>query len=311
MRAGRWALRVGVVGVLLALATTASCGLLPSGVGAPVTDAAETASSASTGALPEQADPDAEAIRSTGTPVVLGSSTIWVLVTVTDGDGSDGTGTAVTVTSGDTVAAVVETVLDLPAAAGERPVIHVAGPEGTIPERLLDGSVVFRGSDGLAFAGADAPEGRVEGGSAAYYDPRDDHVAVVVPAVGGTASGDGAASGDQTASASGTTSDRAASVALTLRFSASAVASATWGEAEGGRSLAVVPTDWLRAGSLAAQEVGWSQLVARDGEVDTSTMRNQYDCHALGARTKASWNLEPWRPDVGVLEVLAARCNPT
>ena len=32
--------------------------------------------------------------------------------------------------------------------------------------------------------------------------------------------------------------------------------------------------------------------------------------HALGAPDKDSWNLEPWRPDVGLLATLTARCNP-
>jgi hypothetical protein len=40
-------------------------------------------------------------------------------------------------------------------------------------------------------------------------------------------------------------------------------------------------------------------------------MRDQLACHALGAPDKATWNLEPWRPDVGLLLIMAAGCNPT
>ncbi len=39
-------------------------------------------------------------------------------------------------------------------------------------------------------------------------------------------------------------------------------------------------------------------------------MHDQLTCHALGAPDKETWNLEPWRPDVGLLAVLAAACNP-
>ncbi|WP_414647956.1 DUF2599 domain-containing protein [Cellulomonas sp.] len=40
-------------------------------------------------------------------------------------------------------------------------------------------------------------------------------------------------------------------------------------------------------------------------------MHDQFLCHALGAADKATWNLEPWRPDVGSMATLMARCNPT
>jgi hypothetical protein len=95
-----------------------------------------------------------------------------------------------------------------------------------------------------------------------------------------------------------------------LWFTSRAVDSAVWGEAEGGRSLAVVPTAWARAGSLAAQEGLWAQVVALAPDADTPGMRAQLECHELGAPDKAAWNLEPWRPDVGPLDMIAARCNP-
>ncbi|QTE29329.1 DUF2599 domain-containing protein [Pengzhenrongella sicca] len=96
----------------------------------------------------------------------------------------------------------------------------------------------------------------------------------------------------------------------TVTFGASALVSADWGEREGGRSLAVVPAGWVRAGSMAAQEALWAAVVAAEPEADSASMRDQLDCHALGAPDKASWNLEPWRPEVDSLTMLAARCNP-
>ncbi|GED10782.1 hypothetical protein CCE02nite_27810 [Cellulosimicrobium cellulans] len=89
-----------------------------------------------------------------------------------------------------------------------------------------------------------------------------------------------------------------------------AVRSTDWGEREGGRSLAVDPTAWARAAGQAGQELVWAQLVAAEPEIDTPTMHDQLACHALGAPDKATWNLEPWRPDVGLLATMAARCNP-
>jgi len=111
-----------------------------------------------------------------------------------------------------------------------------------------------------------------------------------------------------------------------------AAESATWGEAEGGRSLAVTPTAWGRAGGMTVMAYGWPSVVALAPDVDTGadpaantgtrvdadadaegvrdSMRKQFRCHALGAPHKATWNLEPWRPNVSFAEFVAARCNP-
>jgi len=99
--------------------------------------------------------------------------------------------------------------------------------------------------------------------------------------------------------------------AAKIWFTGSAVAKTEWGNREGGRSLAVTPTDWARVGSLAASELTWSQLIADEPEADSPTVHEQLSCHELGAPDKATWNLEPWRPEVGALEMISARCNPT
>jgi hypothetical protein len=98
---------------------------------------------------------------------------------------------------------------------------------------------------------------------------------------------------------------------VTTWLGARGVRSATWGEREGGRSLAVDPTPWARQSGIVGEATAWAQLVAAEPEAGTTTMRDQFDCHALGATDKKTWNLEPWRPDVGFLATAAARCNPT
>ncbi|WP_435738316.1 DUF2599 domain-containing protein [Cellulosimicrobium sp. PMB13] len=100
-------------------------------------------------------------------------------------------------------------------------------------------------------------------------------------------------------------------VTVTTTLGTDALRTTSWGEREGGRSLAVDPTGWARAGGTAAQDVLWAALVAAEPEADTPGMHDQLVCHALGAPDKATWNLEPWRPDVGLVAVVAARCNPS
>jgi len=89
-----------------------------------------------------------------------------------------------------------------------------------------------------------------------------------------------------------------------------AVRSTEWGEREGGRSLAVDATAWARAAGRAGQDLVHAQVVAAEPEAGTATMRDQLVCHAVGAPDKPTWNLEPWRPDVGLIATMAARCNP-
>ncbi|WP_051274974.1 DUF2599 domain-containing protein [Cellulomonas sp. URHD0024] len=90
-----------------------------------------------------------------------------------------------------------------------------------------------------------------------------------------------------------------------------AVQDAVWRTAEGGKSLAVTPSAWARAWSKAATVGLWSQLVAREPDADSPGMQAQLECHQLGAADKETWNLEPWRPDVSAVDMIAARCNPT
>jgi hypothetical protein len=40
------------------------------------------------------------------------------------------------------------------------------------------------------------------------------------------------------------------------------------------------------------------------------SLSEQLRCHAVFAPRKPLWDLEAWRPDVGYLETVRARCNP-
>lgn len=100
-------------------------------------------------------------------------------------------------------------------------------------------------------------------------------------------------------------------VTVTFDLATSALERAVWAKnLEGGRSLQTFPTAFGRSGSQAALSAVRIALVAAEPEAASSVMDKQLRCHALGAPTKESWNLEPWRPDVGYMDYLLARCNP-
>lgn len=100
-------------------------------------------------------------------------------------------------------------------------------------------------------------------------------------------------------------------VEVTLSFAPTAIERVEWADdVEGGRSLQVFPTPWGRSASLAAGAAAWDGVVMLEPDADTDVMNKQLRCHVLGAPDKESWNLEPWRPDVGYTQYLLARCNP-
>lgn len=104
--------------------------------------------------------------------------------------------------------------------------------------------------------------------------------------------------------------DAAYPVTVSIHLGASVVATTRWGENEGGESLAVTPTDWGRVAGAAGQAHGHADLVEAEPSAGTTVMAHQLRCHQIGARDKATWNLEPWRPELSFLEYVAARCNP-
>jgi len=149
-----------------------------------------------------------------------------------------------------------------------------------------DGSISVLDAAGTPLGGLSAPEATEPSGSAVRAG-----VVVVAPtraevrvkAVGATPSG----------TVGTTASAPPDDVTVTTWLGAQGVRSATWGNREGGRSLAVDPTPWARQSGLVGEETAWAQLVASEPEADSSTMRDQFDCHALGATDKKTWNLEP------------------
>jgi hypothetical protein len=202
------------------------------------------------------------------------------------GDSDNGTGTG---TAGDATATAT---LDL-----------VSPSDGSLL-RNGDGSISVLDAAGTPLGGLSAPEATEPSGStlrAGVVVVAPTRAEVRVKAAGVTPSG----------TAGATASAPPDDVTVTTWLGAQGVRSATWGNREGGRSLAVDPTPWARQSGLVGEETAWAQLVASEPEADSSTMRDQFDCHALGATDKKTWNLEPWRPDVGFLATVAARCNPT
>ncbi|WP_246855236.1 DUF2599 domain-containing protein [Cellulomonas sp. Y8] len=245
------------------------------------------ASTATTGAGGPGASadaPGAAAARSDGAPVASGGVTLSVLAPA----GAPTTAPA----DDDAVLLGVAVPVDDPTRTLVT-VATLAPPEGGTIDVLDDLSAVVRSADGAVLAGLTAP---------LLDDPAGRTVRVRT-----------AEDGTVTWLAEGAAGSGAAGGTVTATFAATAVLDATWRDLadEGGRSLAVEPAAWARRGSLAAEEAVWSALVAAEPEADAQNVRDQLTCHLIGAPDKATWNLEPWRPDVGLLETIAALCNPS
>lgn len=222
-----------------------------------------------------------------GTDVTAGDVTLTV--TVPGGAPQDARVRA----SADARAGTAEIALDLTGTREARPTLTLTSGGELVPH--ADGSVTILDDGGSPVGGLTPPTG---GAALVRVDERS--VRVTAPA------GTGAA-----ASRPPATTATTSTTTTTTTLGTSAVASTAWGEREGGRSLAVEPTAWARAAGEAGWTLAWAELVAADPSLDVATMRDQLVCHGVGARQKATWNLEPWRPDVGLVAVLAARCNPT
>ena len=272
-------------GVLSCALLLAGCELGSSESPSPRVPAVSTAPADSSGDQSGAggAGPTAASIRADGVPLVSGALTLWAEAespgVVSRPDGS------ITFT--------------VPLAD---PSSMLAAPEGVSFEVMTDGSVALHDGAGMFVGGLAAPTATDAGGAAltVRYEPDGSDVLRVVgstyPAVDSTSS---------------TTAGSQRTGTATGWFATTAIDSATWGNAEGGRSLAVVPSAWTRAGGAAEQEGAWQGLVALAPDADVPGMKDQLLCHAFGAPNKAKWNLEPWRPAVGYYPTLAAGCNPT
>lgn len=89
---------------------------------------------------------------------------------------------------------------------------------------------------------------------------------------------------------------------------------ATWTKRADGISLFLTPTTWARNADQTVFEFAWQELAQYDEgpgrETSTETMIKQLHCHLVGAKDKATWNLEPWRENLSLLEFYQAKCNP-
>ena len=277
-------------------------GAAPGGAAGADGDAGEPAA-AGDAADPAGADPatSAPVAPVTVTPDEDGSSRVsfgLAVPTAGTGPGSgDGDGGATTSTTDGTAAGTA----DDPTATATLDLVSPA--DGSLL-RNGDGSLSVLDAAGTPLGGLSAPEATEPSGAtvrAGVLVVAPTRAEVRVKVVGATPSG----------TAGTLASAPPDDVTVTTWLGAQGVRSATWGNREGGRSLAVDPTPWARQSGLVGEETAWAQLVASEPEAGSRTMRDQFDCHSLGATDKATWNLEPWRPDVGFLATAAARCNPT
>jgi hypothetical protein len=78
-----------------------------------------------------------------------------------------------------------------------------------------------------------------------------------------------------------------------------------------GLTYRVTPTRQGRLVSDTAMKAMWRQAV-RLGVPNQRNLRQQFRCHPLSmiARLKPSWDLELWRPRVGLRNTMLAGCNP-
>ncbi|EFV12055.1 hypothetical protein HMPREF9336_03086 [Segniliparus rugosus ATCC BAA-974] len=83
-----------------------------------------------------------------------------------------------------------------------------------------------------------------------------------------------------------------------------------WTNTPDGPSLHVFPTQAGRDAPADEQGEAWAEVLRLAPDADSPSMREQFDCHQSFAKAKESWNLEPWRPVVGVAALLASACNP-
>ncbi|WP_448058808.1 DUF2599 domain-containing protein [Cellulomonas hominis] len=240
-------------------------------------------------------------VRSTGVTLTSGALTVTAAAGAPPADGTAAPSTATPLAGPPLTIApqedgTVTATAQVPAGTPTPVVVAtLAAPDSAAFDVQSDGSVLVRDAVGTILGGLGVVAGTVDGASAGL--------------AGLAAAGDGLLTLTLTTRAGG--ADLPATT-VTVRLATVAVDRVEWTdrEDEGGRSLAVFPSAWGRTGQLAAVEAGWAQVVVLAPDADTTGMHDQFVCHTIGAPDKESWNLEPWRPEVGSLATLLARCNP-
>lgn len=99
----------------------------------------------------------------------------------------------------------------------------------------------------------------------------------------------------------------------TVERCTSYVASAQWIYRSYEWTLSIEPTPCARRTPPEGTAYLWDELT-RDYSnsrywKNTHGLRHQLICHLMVARDKPQWNLEPWRPDVGLSKTVAEGCN--
>lgn len=88
-----------------------------------------------------------------------------------------------------------------------------------------------------------------------------------------------------------------------------------WIDRGGDISLSLTHTGWAYTGCPTGLITwSWNTVVNKFSSTKHWTneqgMADQYQCHVNFATTKNPWNLEPWRPNVGISATIQAKCNP-
>jgi hypothetical protein len=90
------------------------------------------------------------------------------------------------------------------------------------------------------------------------------------------------------------------------------IASAVWHREPQGLRIIITPTRCGRRTAAQTPHAAFDEAIRRGGRgaPDRGSLYWQFVCHANLAQTKATWNLEAWRPDVGLIGTIMAGCNP-
>lgn len=99
------------------------------------------------------------------------------------------------------------------------------------------------------------------------------------------------------------------------RHCESYIAAAQWITRADGISLETTPTDCARRNQPSSDHAfATDELIDKWSSDSRFTnpkgMRDQFLCHFKNAPSEATWNLEPWRENVGMAKTEAAYCNP-
>lgn len=99
---------------------------------------------------------------------------------------------------------------------------------------------------------------------------------------------------------------------VTVMAASDLIAGVTRKSVSQGTTWAVQPSAYGRAAAEWIHSTwGWPEAV-RKGVPSRQGLKEQYLCHPMSqvARFKSYWNLDSWRPTVGLPATIAAGCNP-